>query len=45
MQLAHLGAQLVGRHLSANYNKPADEKTIEDIIKRLIQMKRLDLNK
>ena len=45
MQLAHLGAQVVGRHLSANYNKPAEEKTIEDIIKRLIQMKRLDLNK
>jgi len=45
MQLAHLGAQVVGRHLSANYNKPAEGKTIEDIIKRLIQMKRLDLNK
>ncbi len=45
IQLAHLGAQVVGRHLSANYNKPAEEKTIEDIIKRLIQMKRLDLNK
>ena len=45
MQLAHLGAQVVGRHLSANYKKPAEEKTIEDIIQRLIQMKRLDLNK
>ena len=45
MQLAHLGAQVVGRHLSANYNKPAEEKTLEDIIKRLMQMKRLDLNK
>ena len=45
VQLAHLGAQVVGRHLSANYNKPAEEKTIEDIINRLIQMKRLDLNK
>jgi len=45
MQLAHLGAQVVGRHLSANYNKPAEEKTIKDIILRLIQMKRLDLNK
>ena len=45
MQLAHLGAQVVGRHLSANYNKPAEEKTIKDIIQRLIQMKRLDLSK
>ena len=45
IQLAHLGAQVVGRHLSANYNKPVEQKTIEDIIKRLIQMKRLDLNK
>ena len=43
MQLAHLGAQVVGRHLSSNYNKPAEEKTIEDIINRLMQMKRLDL--
>ena len=45
MQLAHLGAQVVGRHLSANYSKPAEEKTIEDVIQRLIQMKRLDLKK
>jgi len=43
MQLAHLGAQVVGRHLSSNYSKPAEEKTIEDIINRLMQMKRLDL--
>ena len=43
MQLAHLGAQVVGRHLSSNYNKPAEEKTIEDIINRLMQMKRLNL--
>ena len=43
IQLAHLGAQVVGRHLSSNYNKPAEEKTIEDIINRLMQMKRLNL--
>ncbi len=41
IQLAHLGSQVVGRHLSANYSKPADENTIEDILKRLMQMNRL----
>jgi len=44
IQLSHLGGQVVGRHLSANYSKPAEEKTIEDIIKRLMQMNRLTLN-
>tara|TARA_B100000579_G_C22530479_1_gene710490 strand:- start:252 stop:779 length:528 start_codon:yes stop_codon:yes gene_type:complete len=44
IQLAHLGSQVLGRHLSSNYSKPADEKTIVDIIKRLIQMKRLNLD-
>ena len=43
IQLAHLGSQVVGRHLSSNYSKPADENTIEDILKRLMQMKRLSL--
>ncbi len=45
IQLAHLGSQVVGRHLSANYSKPADESTVEDILKRLMQMNRLNLNK
>ena len=45
IQLAHLGSQVVGRHLSSNYNKPADENTIKDILKRLMQMKRLTLDK
>ena len=45
IQLAHLGSQVVGRHLSSNYSKPADENTIEDIIKRLMQMNRLTLSK
>ena len=43
IQLAHLGSQVLGRHLSSNFNKPADDKTIEDIINRLIQMQKLDL--
>ena len=45
IQLSHLGSQVVGRHLSANYSKPADERTIEDILQRLIQMNRLSFNK
>jgi len=45
IQLAHLGSQVVGRHLSSNYSKPADEKSIEDILKRLMQMNRLILDK
>ena len=45
IQLTHLGSQVVGRHLSANYNKPADENTVEDILKRLMQMNRLVLDK
>ncbi len=44
IQLAHLGGQVVGRHLSSNYSKPADEDTIKDIIKRLMQMQRLKLD-
>jgi len=41
IQLVHLGSQVLGRQLTSNYNKPASEKSIEDIIQRLIQMKRL----
>ena len=43
IQLSHLGSQILGRHLTANFNKKAEEKTIEDIIKRLLQMKRLNI--
>ena len=41
IQLVHLGSQVVGRQLFASFSKPIDEKTIEDILKRLIQMKKL----
>tara|TARA_Y100001968_G_scaffold277014_1_gene271622 strand:+ start:18276 stop:18797 length:522 start_codon:yes stop_codon:yes gene_type:complete len=41
IQLVHLGSQVLGRQLSSCYSKPADNKTLEDIIKRLIQMKKL----
>ena len=43
IQLAHLGSQVLGRCLSSNYSKPAEDKTIEDILKRLMQMNRLNL--
>ena len=41
IQLVHLGSQVLGRHLLSSYSKPVDSKTIEDIIQRLIQMKKL----
>ena len=41
IQLSHLGSQVLGRHLSSCFSKPAEEKSIEDIVKRLIQMKKL----
>jgi len=37
----HLGSQVLGRQLLSSYNKPIDLKTIEDIIQRLLQMKKL----
>ena len=42
IQLVHLGSQVLGRQLLSSYNKPIDENTVEDIIKRLIQMKKLE---
>ncbi len=44
IQLVHLGSQVLGRQLSSSFSKPAEEKSIEDIINRLKQMKRLILN-
>ena len=41
IQLVHLGSQVLGRQLFASYSKPVDSKTLEDILTRLIQMKRL----
>ena len=43
IQLTHLGAQVVGRQLSSNKNKPANNKSIEDLIIRLMQMQPLKL--
>ena len=41
IQLVHLGSQVLGRQLFSSFSKPIDSKTIEDIIQRLSQMKRL----
>ena len=43
IQLVHLGSQVLGRQLLSSYNKQIYIKTIEDIIKRLNQMKKLKL--
>jgi len=41
IQLTHLGAQVVGRQLMSNYQKPATDETISDLINRLMQMNHL----
>ena len=42
IQLVHLGSQVLGRQLLSSYSKPIDSRTIEDIIKRLLQMKKIN---
>ena len=43
IQLVHLGSQVLGRQLFSSFSKPIDIKTIEDIILRLSQMKKLKI--
>ncbi len=43
IQLTHLGAQVVGRQLMSNHNKPATNEAIKDLLNRLMQMKPLKL--
>ena len=43
IQLVHLGSQVLGRQLLSSFSKPVDIKTIEDIIQRLSQMKKLKI--
>ena len=43
IQLTHLGAQVVGRQLLSNSNKPATNESIEDLLERLMQTKPLEL--
>ena len=41
IQLVHLGSQVLGRQLLSSYSKPIELKTIDDILRRLSQMKKL----
>ena len=43
IQLVHLGSQVLGRQLLSSFSKPVDIQTIEDIIYRLSQMKKLKI--
>ena len=43
IQLTHLGAQVVGRQLMSNNSKPAKDESIEDLLKRLLQMQCLEV--
>ena len=43
IQLTHLGAQVVGRQLLSNRNKPAEDITIGDLMNRLLQLEPLTL--
>ena len=43
IQLTHLGAQVVGRQLMSNNNKPAKDESIEDLLHRLMQMNPIQL--
>ncbi len=43
IQLVHLGSQVLGRQLFSSFSKPADMKTIEDMIQRLLQMQILEV--
>ena len=41
IQLTHLGAQVVGRQLMSNNNKPAKDEAIQDLLNRLMQIEPL----
>tara|TARA_B100000700_G_C14635955_1_gene665031 strand:- start:32 stop:556 length:525 start_codon:yes stop_codon:yes gene_type:complete len=43
IQLTHLGAQVVGKQLSSNSNKPPKNESIEDLIIRILQMNPLKI--
>jgi NAD(P)H-dependent FMN reductase len=43
IQLAHLGAHVVGRQLIATHAKPARDESIDDLIARLSQLQPIDI--
>ena len=42
-QLTHLGAQVVGRTLAGNQNRPPLDSSLQDLLNRLMQMTPLSL--
>ena len=43
IQLTHLGAEVIGRQLLSNFNKPAKDESIDGVVQRLLQMSPLAL--
>ena len=43
IQLTHLGAEVIGRQLLSNGSRPAKDDSIEDLLHRLLQRNRLQL--
>ena len=43
IQLSHLGAEVIGRQLLSNFNKPAKDESIDDVVHRLLQRQPLTL--
>ncbi len=43
IQLTHLGAQVLGRHIASNNRNAAKDESIKDVFERLIQMNPLDI--
>lgn len=43
IQLTHLGAEVIGRQLLSNFNKPAKDESIDDVVHRLLQRQPLTL--
>ena len=43
IQLAHLGAEVIGRQLMSSSSNPAKDETIHDLLSRLMQKQHLDL--
>ena len=44
IQLTHLGALVLGRQLSSNKSKIAEDKTINEILNQLLQIETIDIN-
>ena len=43
IQLTHLGAQVMGRHIASNSRNEAKDESIQDVLQRLIQMNQIEI--